>query len=150
MLAGPWVRKHTSCFAKGITWEAPSAYGLLVAVTWSVLLKGRHNFGQALESKLRSKHAHREKYYKVPGKTVVSAPQTPTAPSGPGLMVNALPRTSCWMQSNLPWNPRKVIRLFFSVESGSSERLTNLPRVVPLTYGRADLPKWEACSEPPC
>lgn len=50
---------------------------------------------------------------------------------------------------NLPGNPRKVIRLFYSGESESSEILNNLPRVVPPAYGREDLSESEAHSEPP-
>lgn len=50
---------------------------------------------------------------------------------------------------NLPGNPRKAVRLFYSGESESPEILNNVPKVVPPAYGREDLSESEAYFEPP-
>lgn len=51
---------------------------------------------------------------------------------------------------NLPGDPRKAERLFYSGESESPEMFNNVPKVVPVAYGREDLSESEASSEPSC
>lgn len=102
---------------------------------WPVLLKGRHNFGKALESKLRSNGAHRERDCEILEEEMKGAPrqlpecQASGSRHGLGHPVECNPICLA-----IP-----VLRLFYSGESGSSEKFRGLPKVVPLAYGGKDL-----------